>query len=63
MAKKRDQERGEAKKKGTLDKLPIMHGVPISIKDLYEQKGKLATGGCQFLCQESDRFTEDAVAV
>ena len=63
LAKKRDQERQDAKKNGTLDKLPIMHGVPISIKDLYNQIGKLATGGCQFLCKESDRATEDAVAV
>ena len=63
LAKKRDQEREEARKNGTLDQLPIMHGVPISIKDQYNQIGKLSTAGCQFLCEESDRATEDCVAL
>jgi len=36
LAKKCDQYREAAKKNGTLDQLPIMHGVPISIKDQYK---------------------------
>ena len=32
-AKKRDQERDEAIKAGTVDKLGAFHGIPISIKD------------------------------
>jgi len=46
MAKKKDKEREEARKNGTLDQLPIMHGVPISVKDTYNQVGKLSTAGC-----------------
>lgn len=34
LAKKCDTERAEAKKAGTLDKLPPLHGIPVSIKDL-----------------------------
>lgn len=38
-----------------------MHGVPVSIKDLFKQKGYLSTVGCAFLCD--DFADEDAVLV
>ena len=46
-----------------MDDLPLLHGIPISIKDLFWQKGFLATVGCAFLCKDSDRADEDGVIV
>lgn len=34
LAKDRDEERAKAKEDGEEDDLPLMHGIPISIKDL-----------------------------
>ena len=33
MAKKCDQERADAIKKGEQDQLPLFHGIPVSFKD------------------------------
>lgn len=35
-----------------MDALPLMHGIPMSVKDLINMKGFLSTVGCAFLCQE-----------
>jgi len=34
LAKQRDEERREAIMEGNTDKLPCMHGVPMSVKDI-----------------------------
>lgn len=46
-----------------MNELPLLHGIPMSIKDMFWQKGFLATVGCAFLCKDSDRATEDGVIV
>ncbi|TNV80973.1 hypothetical protein FGO68_gene10665 [Halteria grandinella] len=51
----KDKEREEALRNGT--QLPILHGIPVSVKELNEQKGKLVTVGCQHLCEKV--FEED----
>lgn len=61
LAKLRDQERAEARNNGTVDQLPVMHGVPMSVKDVFAQKGHLTTVGVAYLCD--DYATEDCVAV
>lgn len=38
-AYKRDKERTEAIKNGTAKDLPLLHGIPISIKDMVRLKG------------------------
>ena len=65
LAVERDKEREAAKKKGkeALEALGDMHGIPVSIKDIINQKGKLATIGCAFLCAEEFRSNEDATVV
>ena len=65
MAFEKDREREEAVFMGreALDALGDMHGIPISIKDIINQKGKLSTIGCAFLCAEEFRSTEDATVV
>ena len=62
-AQDKDREREQAKKNGTLADLPLLHGIPISIKDVFNQKGNLSTTGCAFLCKDSDRCLEDGVIV
>ena len=44
-----------------IDKLGLLHGIPFSVKDLIDQKGKLSTLGCAFLC--NDVREQDAVIV
>lgn len=61
MARLRDKERAEAIKKGEVDSLPPLHGIPMSFKDQFDQVGHLSTCGTAYLC---DRVkTEDAVFV
>lgn len=48
-AKLCDKERQQAIKEGTLASLPYVHGIPISIKDLFKMKGMLSTVGCVML--------------
>lgn len=38
-----------------------MHGIPFSVKDQINMKGKLSTIGCAYLCD--DRALDDAVVV
>lgn len=59
MAKKKDEERKQLLSDGK--KVPIMHGIPIAIKDNISQNGKLATVGCAFLC--IDPCEDDAAVV
>ena len=40
-----------------------MHGIPISIKDIIDQKGFLSTIGCAYLCQEKYRSKDHAAIV
>ena len=40
-----------------------MHGIPISVKDMLELKGYLATVGCAFRCDDKYRATEHSVNV
>lgn len=40
--------------KGEQDKLPYLHGIPISIKDLFDMKGTLSTVGCAMLNMRSE---------
>ena len=61
MAKERDDERAQALEDGEADDLPLMHGIPMSIKDLINQKGKLSTVGCAYLCD--DRAKDDGAIV
>lgn len=63
MAKEADNQRDQARADGKMSDLPPLHGIPISIKDVFWQKGFLATAGCAFLCKESDRAEEDGVLV
>ena len=63
LAKIKDEERKVAREQGKLDELPLLHGIPISVKDVLWQKNFLATVGCAFLCKESERATEDGVIV
>ena len=51
LAQKCDKERKEAVAAGQADKLPILHGVPMSVKDCINQKGCLSTVGTAFLCE------------
>lgn len=54
-----------AKKKGSeaVAKLPLMHGIPISVKDKLNMKGMLSTNGCAYLADGKDRAEEDSVIV
>ena len=63
LAQERDAELARARAKGpeALAQLPIMHGVPFSVKDQINQKGKLSTIGCQYLCDQV--MEEDSVIV
>ena len=47
-------ERKEAIEKGETEKLPFLHGIPISIKDLFDMKGTLSTVGCAMLNKRSE---------
>eukprot|EP00347_Sterkiella_histriomuscorum_P012439 403368569 len=49
ISRLRDKERHEAVKNGKGDELPLLHGIPISIKDMFEQKGYMSTLGTQFM--------------
>ena len=46
QAKKCDEERQAAISNGTPNNLPFLHGIPISIKDLFDKRGSLSTVGC-----------------
>ena len=60
LAAERDAERADAIKNGTQDQLPYLHGIPISVKDLFSQKGYPATCGCAMRNQIE---TEDSACV
>ena len=60
-AKQKDAEREQAIKEGEVDALPIMHGVPMSVKDIINQKGHLSTIGTAFLCERV--MTQDSPLV
>ena len=49
-AEEKDDERKELLRKGK--KLGLLHGIPISVKDFINQKGKLSTFGAAYLCDE-----------
>jgi hypothetical protein len=49
LAKKCDEERAECIKNGTQDQLPFLHGIPVSIKELFSMKGMLSTVGTAML--------------
>ena len=50
-----------ARKKGNLDKLGLLHGIPFSVKDTIGMKGFLNTVGCALHCfKECD---QDAITV
>mmetsp|Transcript_24708 Transcript_24708/g.38465 ORF Transcript_24708/g.38465 Transcript_24708/m.38465 type:complete len:196 (+) Transcript_24708:275-862(+) len=59
-AKACDQAREEARQNGTIDQLPFLHGIPVSIKELYLMKGCVTTVGCSFNNTKSE---EDAPAL
>ena len=54
LASIRDMERKEAIEKGETEKLPFLHGIPISIKDLFDMKGTLSTVGCAMLNKRAE---------
>jgi len=60
MAKHCDEERALAIANKTQDNLPFLHGIPISVKELYFMKGKLSTVG---LAMNNQRSKIDGVAV
>lgn len=62
-AKLRDKERLESIKNGTQDKLPALHGIPISIKDQLFQKGKYATIGIFSYCDKVMDFDAPSVSL
>jgi len=43
-----DKERVEARKSGTLDQLPFLFGIPMSVKEQFGLKGYYSTVGCAF---------------
>lgn len=49
-----DMERKEAIEKNETDRLPFLHGIPISIKDLFDMKGTMSTVGCAMLNKRSE---------
>jgi Asp-tRNA(Asn)/Glu-tRNA(Gln) amidotransferase A subunit family amidase len=49
LAKKCDEERAESMKNGTQDQLPFLHGIPMSVKELFSMKGMLSTVGTAML--------------
>jgi len=59
LAAEKDQERTEAKAEGL--ELGLFHGIPISVKDVIFQYGKLSTFGFAYLCE--DVIREDAVVL
>lgn len=54
FAEIRDMERKEAISKNEAHLLPFLHGIPVSIKDLFDMKGTLSTVGCAMLNQKAD---------
>jgi Asp-tRNA(Asn)/Glu-tRNA(Gln) amidotransferase A subunit family amidase len=61
VAQEKDKEREEARKNGTLEDLPLLHGIPISVKDVMMIKGVISTAGCASLANW--RPKEDALLV
>ena len=58
MAGEKDKIFKEMKSKGTLDQLPILHGIPFSVKDMFGVKGtKSSLGSDTHLL---DEINEDA---
>lgn len=60
LAKQRDQERQQAIALGKADELPLMHGVPMSVKDNIALKGYTASVGTCYLL---DQICEDDAVV
>jgi Asp-tRNA(Asn)/Glu-tRNA(Gln) amidotransferase A subunit family amidase len=65
MAAVKDSELQEALKNGqdAVDKLGLLHGIPISVKDSLHLKGFLSTIGCAYLATDDRRATENCVFV
>ena len=40
--------------------MPFLHGIPISVKELFDQKGLLSTVGC---AMNNKRAESDAAAI
>ena len=59
-ARECDRERKAAGENGEDDKLPFLHGIPVSIKDLFDMKGMLMTVGCAML---NKRCKSDSPAI
>jgi Asp-tRNA(Asn)/Glu-tRNA(Gln) amidotransferase A subunit family amidase len=52
-AKKCDKERAEAKKP-----LSFIHGIPISIKEQFDMRGRTSTIGCAMLHHKREKDSE-----
>jgi amidase len=61
MAKQRDVETKKAKQNGTLESLPLLHGIPFSVKDMMDVKGLTTSIGKASLLDRE--ITEDSHAV
>ncbi|CDW80081.1 amidase family protein [Stylonychia lemnae] len=59
-ARKKDKEREEAMRNEKDHLLPLLHGIPIAIKDMLQQKGKRTTVGTQFMM---DNISEEDGAI
>ncbi|CDW82816.1 UNKNOWN [Stylonychia lemnae] len=46
-ADEKDQERKEALRNEVVDLLPPLHGIPISVQDIFQIKGTSCSGGCE----------------
>ena len=44
-----DRRIGQARRKGTLDALPLLHGIPVALKDLVVTRGRPSTAGSRIL--------------
>lgn len=62
-AKLCDKERQLAIQNGTLASLPYVHGIPISIKDIFKMKGQLSTVGCVMLNSRCDVDSENFLPI
>lgn len=60
-AREKDEERSEAIKNGKVHKLGLLHGIPISIKDQFNERGKINTVGCSHYADHV--ATDDALVV
>ena len=59
IAKEKDEQLEKALADG--EEVGPMHGIPISVKDFIEMKGKLSTFGMTYFCD--DLMKEDAIVL